>query len=43
MLVEGRWHTDAGLTAAEALALAARAGCSGVVRHLPEVDLGAAL
>lgn len=36
VLVEGRWSTGAGLTAAETLALLARVGRAGVVRHLPE-------
>jgi hypothetical protein len=36
VLVEGRWSTGAGLTAAEVLALLARGGRAAVVRHLPE-------
>lgn len=39
VLVEGRWSTGAGLTAAETLALLARAGRPGVVRPLPEPTL----
>lgn len=36
VLVEGAWSTGAGLSAADTLALLARAARPGVVRHLPE-------
>ena len=36
VLVEGRWSTGAGLTAAETLSLLAHSGRAAVVRHLPE-------
>ncbi|MBP2379655.1 SAM-dependent methyltransferase [Microbacterium phyllosphaerae] len=40
ILVEGRWHTDAGLTAAQTVALLEQCGFRGVtVRHLPEAEL----
>lgn len=36
VLVEGKWSTGAGLTAAEALEIVAAAGCGGSVTPLPE-------